>query len=129
MISEIKLTARRLNLLNQLEIHNLYDLVNYYPKKYEDLNDVKLNKDLDNRKVACTGRVYSEVKHQRIRSNLSKIQFMMEIDGDVYTITIFNRDYLSRLLYINKYLIFKLNIILFSIFSSYTSCYSKSIIY
>ena len=45
MISEIKLTARRLNLLNQLNIFDLQQLINYYPKKYEDLNKTKLNKD------------------------------------------------------------------------------------
>ena len=104
MISEIKLTARRLNLLNQLNIFELPQLVNYYPKKYEDLNEVKLNKDLDNQRVVCVGKIYSEIKHQRIRNNLSKMQFMMEIDNDVYTITVFNRDYLSRLLYTNKYI-------------------------
>ena len=85
MITEIKLTARRLDLLNQLNIFELPQLVNYYPKKYEDLNSVKLNKDLDNQRVVCVGRVYSEIKHQRIRSNLSKMQFMMEIDNDIYT--------------------------------------------
>ena len=104
MITEIKLTARRLDLLNKLNIFELPELVNYYPKRYEDLNSVKLNKDLDNQRVVCIGRIYSEIKHQRIRNNLSKMQFMMEIDNDIYTITIFNRDYLSRLLYINKYI-------------------------
>jgi len=104
MITEIKLTARRLDFLNKLNISTLQQLVNYYPKKYEDLNNIKLNKDSDNQRVVCTGKVYSEVKQQRIRNNLSKIQFMMEIDNDIYTITIFNRDYLSRLLYVNKYI-------------------------
>lgn len=104
MITEIKLTARRLGLLNQLNIFELPQLVNYYPKRYEDLNNVKLNKDIDNQRVVCVGRIYSEVKHQRIRNNLSKMQFMMEIDNEIYTITIFNRDYLSRLLYIGKYI-------------------------
>jgi len=104
MITEIKLTPRRMELLSQLNLSSLYELVNYYPKKYEDLHNVKLSKDLDNNKVVCSGKVYSEVKHQRIRNNLSKIQFMVEIDNEIYTITIFNRDYLSKLLYINKYI-------------------------
>lgn len=103
MISEIKLTARRLNLLNQLNIFDLQQLINYYPKKYEDLNKTKLSRDLDNQRVVCVGKIYSEVKNQRIRNNLSKTQFMMEVDGDLYTITIFNREYLSKLLYMNKY--------------------------
>lgn len=104
MISEIKLTARRLNLLNQLNVFDLSQLVNYYPRKYEDLNNMKLNKDLDNKRVVCIGRIYSEIKNQKIRNNLSKMQFMMEIDNEIYTITIFNRDYLSKILYMNKYI-------------------------
>ena len=67
MISEIKLTARRLNLLNQLNVFDLSQLVNYYPRKYEDLNNMKLNKDLDNNRVVCIGRIYSEIKNQKIR--------------------------------------------------------------
>ena len=103
MITEIKLTARRLELLNQLNISSIEQLINYYPKKYEDLNDMKLTNEYDNERVVCTGKVYSEVKNQKIRNNLSKTQFMMEVDGDLYTITIFNREYLSKLLYMNKY--------------------------
>lgn len=104
MITEIKLTPRRMSLLNEMNISNVFDLVNYYPKKYEDLNHMKLNKDLDNQKVVCLGKIYSEIKVNRIRNNLSKMQFMIDIDGEIYTITIFNREYLSKVLYINKYI-------------------------
>lgn len=104
MINEIKLTTRRMNLLNQLNIYNLFQLVNYYPKKYEDLNNMRINKELDNQRVVCSGKIYSEIKNQRIRNNLSKMQFMMDIDGVIYTITIFNREYLCKLLYINKHI-------------------------
>ena len=97
MITEIKLTPRRLKLLNELNIKDIHQLVNYYPKKYEDLNITKLNKNLDNNKVVCAGRIYSEIKNQRLRNNLSRMQFMMEIDNELYTITVFNREYLSRL--------------------------------
>jgi len=57
MITEIKLTPRRMELLSQLNLSSLYELVNYYPKKYEDLHNVKLSKDLDNNKVVCSGKV------------------------------------------------------------------------
>ena len=102
MITEIKMTARRLDLLNQLNLTSIDQLVNYYPKKYEDLTCVKLNKDLDNMRVVCIGKIYTEIKNQRIRNNLSKMQFMVEIDNDIYTVTIFNREYLSRILFPNK---------------------------
>ena len=104
MITEIKLTPRRRTLLSDLNINNINDLINYYPRKYEDMSRTSLNKDEDNKRVVCVGQIYSEVKFQRIRNNLSKIQFLMEIDNETYTITIFNREYLSKLLYINRYI-------------------------
>lgn len=104
MITEIKLTPRRMALLGEMGIKDIFDLVNYYPKKYEDLSITSLSKEVDNSRVVCVGRICSEVKYNRVRNNLSRIQFMMEINGDVYTITIFNRDYLTKLLYINKYI-------------------------
>ena len=102
MITEIKLTPRRLTLLSDMEISSLDELLNYYPKKYEDLSVTPMTKDYDDNRVVCIGKIYSEVKHQRIRNNLSRIQFMAEVNNEIYTITIFNRDYLNRLLYINK---------------------------
>ena len=104
MITEIKLTPRRLTLLSDMEILSINDLIQYYPKRYEDLSVTPLNKEYDDQKVVCIGRVYSEVKNQRIRSNLSRMQFMVEVNNDIYTITIFNRDYLARLLYKNKFI-------------------------
>jgi len=104
MITEIKLTPRRMTLLDDMGIHSLDDLINYYPKKYEDLSVTPLNLENDDKRVVCVGKIYSEVKHQRIRNNLSRIQFMVEVNNEIYTITIFNRDYLARLLYINKYI-------------------------
>ena len=38
MITEIKLTPRRMTLLSDMGIKDLNDLINYYPKKYDDLN-------------------------------------------------------------------------------------------
>lgn len=104
MITEIKLTPRRLTLLSDMGIHELNDLINYYPKKYDDLSATSLTLENDDKRVVCIARIYSEVKNQRLRNNLSRMQFMVEVGDEIYTITIFNRDYLARLLYINKYI-------------------------
>jgi len=104
MITEIKLTPRRLTLLSDMGGFSIDELLNHYPKKYEDLSVTPLTKDYDDNRVVCVGKIYSEVKIQRIRNKLSKMQFMIEVNKEIYTITIFNRDYLSRLLYINKYI-------------------------
>ena len=80
MITEIKLTPRRMTLLGDMGIFNLPQLVNYYPKKYEDLSVTPINIEYDGKRVVSVGRIYSEVKNQRIRNKLSRIQFMVEID-------------------------------------------------
>lgn len=103
MITEIKLTPRRRDLLSEMGINSLLDLINYYPKKYTDLSVTSIDKERDGNQVVCIGRVYSEIKCSRLRNNLSRIQFMIEINSEIYTITIFNRDYLAKLLNINKY--------------------------
>ena len=76
MITEIKLTPRRMTLLSEMGINNLNDLVNYYPKKYDDLSVTPLTLDNDDKRVVCIARIYSEVKNQRLRNKLHPRQII-----------------------------------------------------
>ena len=95
MITEIKLTPRRRTFLSDMGINDLNDLINYYPKKYEDLSETPLTSEYDDKKVVCIGRVYSEVKYQKLRNNLSRMQFLTEIGNEIYTITGTEKLYLN----------------------------------
>ena len=51
MITEIKLTPRRITLLSDMGITSIFDLVNYYPKRYEDLSLTPLTLENDDKRV------------------------------------------------------------------------------
>ena len=53
MITEIKLTPRRMTLLSDMGISEVSDLLTYYPKKYDDLSVTPLTLENDDKRVVC----------------------------------------------------------------------------
>lgn len=99
---EIKVSDRREKFLNQLDLYNVYDIVEYLPKRYVDLKEEKIDITKHNNKITLLCKISSEVIFKRIRNKLSKIEFEGLIDGEYYTVIIFNRDYLKNLLVENR---------------------------
>ena len=99
---EIKVSSRRQEFLNQLDLKTVYDIINYIPKKYVDLNVDRLDITKHNDKVTLLCKISSEVIFKRIKTKLSKMEFEGLIDGEYYTIILFNRDYLKNLLVENR---------------------------
>jgi len=125
---EIKVSERRTSFLEQLEINDVYQLVNYLPKKYTDLREDKLDITKHNKKATLLVKIASEVLFKRIKTRLSKIEFEGLIDGEYYSIIIFNRDYLKNLLVENRVIkiigkvdYYKKNIIVSEIFFDYNN--------
>ena len=99
---EIKVSDRRSNFLKQLELYNVYDVIEYLPKRYVDLKEEKIDITKHNNKITLLCKISSEVIFKRIRNKLSKIEFEGLIGDEYYTIVIFNRDYLKNLLVENR---------------------------
>ncbi len=99
---QIKVSDRRSNFLNQLELNNVYDIINYLPKRYVDLKEEKIDITKHNNKITLLCKISSEVIFKRIKTKLSKIEFEGLIEDEYYTIVIFNRDYLKNLLVENR---------------------------
>ena len=99
---QIKVSDRRSKFLSQLELNNVYDIINYLPKRYVDLKEEKIDITKHNNKITLLCKISSEVIFKRIKTKLSKIEFEGLIDGEYYTIVIFNRDYLKNLLVENR---------------------------
>jgi len=123
---EIKVSDRRKEFLNQLSLNTVYDIINYIPKKYVDLNVDKLDITKHNNKVTLLCKITSEVIFKRIKTKLSKIEFEGLIDDEYYTIILFNRDYLKNLLVENRLIkiigkvdYYKKNIIVSELFFDY----------
>lgn len=125
---EIKVSERRQAYLNQLELDNVYDLIDYIPKRYIDLKEDRLDITKHNKKATLLVKISSEVLFKRIKTHLSKIEFEGLIDGEYYSIIIFNRDYLKNLLVENRMIkiigkvdYYKKNIIVSEIFFDYNN--------
>ena len=125
---EIKVSDRRGQYLDQLGLDSVYSIVNYLPKKYIDLSVDHIDITKHNKKITLLVKIASEVIFKRIKSHLSKIEFEGIIDGEYYTITIFNREYLKNLLVENRIIkiigkvdYYKKNITLSDIFFDYHS--------
>ena len=99
---EIKVSERRKAYLDLLELNSVYDLIDYLPKRYTDLSEDKLDITKHNKKATLLVKIASEVLFKRIKTHLSKIEFEGLIDGEYYSIIIFNRDYLKNLLVENR---------------------------
>lgn len=125
---EIKVSDRRSNYLEQLSLNSVYDIINYLPKKYVDLKEEKIDITKHNNKITLLCKIASEVIFKRIKTKLSKIEFEGLIDNEYYTIIIFNRDYLKKLLVENRIIkiigkvdYYKKNIVVSDIFFDYHS--------
>ena len=70
---EIKVSDRRKEFLNQLSLNTVYDIINYIPKKYVDLNVDKLDITKHNNKVTLLCKITSEVIFKRIKTNNKRI--------------------------------------------------------
>lgn len=99
---EIKVSERRKAYLDLLELNNVYDLIDYLPKRYTDLSVERLDITKHNKKATLLVKIASEVLFKRIKTHLSKIEFEGLIDGEYYSIIVFNRDYLKNLLVENR---------------------------
>lgn len=123
---EIKVSDRRKSFLDKLGLNDVYDVINYLPKRYVDLKEEKIDITKHNSKITLLCKISSEVIFKRIKTKLSKIEFEGLIDGEYYTIIIFNRDYLKNLLIENRMIkiigkvdYYKKNIVVSEIFFDY----------
>ena len=69
---KIKVSDRRSKFLDQLQLNNIYDIINYLPKRYVDLKDEKIDITKHNNKITLLCKISSEVIFKRIRNKLSK---------------------------------------------------------
>jgi ATP-dependent DNA helicase RecG len=91
---------KSLEYLKKLEIFSIKDLINYYPFRYEVLKRSDLNNNEE--KVIVDGVVESIPYLYRIKSNMNKMQFTMNINNNIYKIIIFNRGFLKNNIYVGK---------------------------
>ena len=81
--------------LNELGIYDALDLINYYPFRYEIIENTDMNNLKDNDKVVIGGIVENKPNVIHFNKKLNKMTFRLNIGNFIANITIFNRAFLK----------------------------------
>ncbi len=96
-INQIKgISKKMIENLNNDEIFTVYDLLYYFPYRYEFYEVVNINTALDNEKVTVVGQVMTEPVFYYYKKNHSRLTFSISINNQIIKIIAFNRDFLRN---------------------------------
>ena len=84
--------------LNRNDIYDCFDLIRRYPRRYEVYQLTKLLDAPDDTRVTLEGIVTSVPAVHYIRKNFNRLSFKVSIEGRIFNVSIFNRDYLKNIL-------------------------------
>lgn len=88
--------------LGSLGIYSIYDLLYYFPFRYDDLETVPLDQIMDGQKVMLKGIVATEAYVSRFGYKKSCLSFKLRIDHDVIMVNFFNQPWLKSKIEIGK---------------------------
>ena len=81
--------------LNELGIYNVQDLINYYPFRYEIIENTDIKKLNDGDKIVIGGIIENKPIIIHFNRRLNKMSFHLNTDDFITKITIFNRAFLK----------------------------------
>ena len=82
--------------LGSLGIYSIYDLLFYFPFRYDELQTLPLDQIMDGQKVMLKGIVATEAFVSRFGYKKSRLSFKMRIDHDVIMVNFFNQPWLKN---------------------------------
>ena len=82
-------------LLNKLGIMNVYDLITYYPSRYEILKNSNLDEALSDERIVVSGKVESIPIVLRFNRTLNKMNFRLTLQDRKVGVSIFNRAFMK----------------------------------
>lgn len=88
--------------LGTLGIYSIYDLLFYFPFRYDELETLPLDQIMDGQKVLLKGIVATEPFVSRFGYKKSRLSFKMRIDHDVIMVNFFNQPWLKNKVEIGK---------------------------
>jgi len=90
-ISELKLTKKRLEIVNMLKLDNSDDILNYYPFRYEVLNLKPFDQWEVKDKVIFQATVIKAASNWSYQKNRTITNFSVEMGEQILKIVLFNR--------------------------------------
>ncbi|MCK8634822.1 ATP-dependent DNA helicase RecG [Apilactobacillus kunkeei] len=93
---------KKVEALDELGIDTIYDLLTYYPFRYDDFQVKDLSQIEDQEKVTIRGKIVADpvVAHFGRKRNLLNIRLL--VDNDVVKVTFFNQPWLKKQLPVGK---------------------------
>jgi ATP-dependent DNA helicase RecG len=91
--------------LNRNEIYDCFDLIQRFPSRYEIFQLIDLKDAIDGERVTIEAIVSGAPKVAYIKKNFTRLSFKVSIDQRVFTVAIFNREYLSNILKIGEQIV------------------------
>lgn len=82
--------------LGSLGIYSIYDLLFYFPFRYDELQTLPLDQIMDGQKVMLKGIVATEAFVSRFGYKKTRLSFKMRIDHDVIMVNFFNQQWLKN---------------------------------
>lgn len=82
--------------LGSLGIYSIYDLLFYFPFRYDELQTLPLDQIMDGQKVMLKGIVATEAFVSHFGYKKTRLSFKMRIDHDVIMVNFFNQPWLKN---------------------------------
>lgn len=93
---------KRKEVLSMLGIETVYDLLTYYPFRYEDIRERSLFEIEDQEKVVLKGYVVSPATVNYFGSKKNQLSFRMKINDAVIEVRFFNQAYLKNRIFLDQ---------------------------
>lgn len=101
-INELKgVGPKKVQLFNKIGIFTIFDLLNYFPRTYEDFSQTRNIKELEGEKGLISVRVLTSPITKRIRNNLNLLTFTVSDGFTTGEVAIFNNPYLKKYIKVN----------------------------
>lgn len=97
-MKKLNLTQKRKEILQSLNINSPFNLLRYYPYKYEHLELAKLSMKLHDKKITIQGSIFGKVKVDYFSKNKCRVMLEIIYNDDLVKIIMFNRFGWSKVL-------------------------------
>ena len=87
---------KTLNNLQTLGLFTQFDLLYYFPYRYDDLQELPLDAVVDGQKVVLKGLVVTDPVVGRFGYRKTRLTFKLKIDHDVIMVSFFNQPWLKK---------------------------------
>src|SRR5690554_2479783 len=96
------LTVKAVQAFKRNNINTVEDLLYHYPTRYNDYTIVSIGEAELNTTVTVAGICLGKANVVNVKSNLSVMNFYVEIDNQKVRVTIFNRHFLRNKIHYGK---------------------------